>query len=67
MKTIEDLTRAAPRCDRCRQVATGEILHSAQCPDCERSYRRCDSCGGPAGIARSLRSHRALYHPRRRG
>jgi len=58
---------SAPRartCDGRRGRCGGRVLHAeVGCPECGKTYGRCDADGGHTGAMRSLHSHRALHHP----
>ena len=48
---------------RCRSFVEEAIA----CQDCGKTYRKCAAHGGRAAAARSLKSHRGLYHPKAQG
>ena len=44
---------------RCRALVEEAIA----CQDCGKTYRKCTAHGGRKAAARSLKSHRGVYHP----
>ena len=54
-----------------KSPCSGEVAE-VLCPDClapgvdgwTAAFRRCEAHGGAAGAARSLKSHRSVYHPK---
>lgn len=56
------------QCDRRRGKCRGPVYHATvACPECGKEYGRCDADGGYSGAMKSLRSHRALHHPKAKG
>jgi len=53
------------KCDKCKKDVPPDVA-GANCIDCKKVYYRCPACGGAAGAQRSLHSHRALYHPKKK-
>jgi hypothetical protein len=53
------LTPATCSVRGCRDVVEAATC----CGDCGKVYHRCGRHGGRQGAARSLKSHRGLYHP----
>lgn len=52
-----------PTCNKCLLAQT--IWWRAECEHCGRVYVRCGTCGGEAGVRRSLRAHQGLHHPKK--
>lgn len=58
-------TRAKPCSGSMHEVTCPEVDTSISPRDwCRRTFYRCRVHGGKSGALRSLKSHKALYHPK---
>jgi hypothetical protein len=57
---------ASVKCARCRRPTPTDQAGHAACAECSKTYAVCNLCGGEAAAKRSLHSHAALYHTKKK-